>query len=444
MKFLWGVATSSHQIEGGNIHNDWWAWEQAGNIETGEISGQATDHWSRYEEDLANAASLGLNSYRFSIEWSRCEPQEGKWDAVAFQWYTKLVTLCESHGLMPMVTLHHFTLPKWLAEKGGITHPHFPDRFAGFVRKVISHLGSRIPLWCTLNEPNALAIGAYMGGFMPPAQISSRKLGVAHRMLLKAHVKAYDLIHEKVVEREGPWSSVPLSVGFAHNLIDFQPFNARRLRDRLLTHFCRRYYNQAWLDAVTGRKQHFGIRGLLPAPKQVWSARGRKTVDFIGVNYYMRAYPFWGAQKEQAEYTPFNGLPIGLAFQKKEDTVSDLGWAIHPEGLGRILRFASGYGIPLYITENGIADASDVLRREYLESHLREVAAAKTSGLDIRGYFHWSLLDNFEWKKGFAPRFGLWEVDYATFERRPRQSAERYAQLIRQNESDDGILAGLL
>ena len=213
MKFLWGVATSSHQIEGGNCANDWWAWELAGNIETGEVSGRATDHRNRFEEDLRNAASLGLNTYRFSIEWSRIEPSEGQWNAEAFDWYARIISLCEELGLMPMVTLHHFTLPKWLADRGGITSPHFAERFNGYVRKIAQAFGARVPLWCTVNEPMLLVIGAYLGAIMPPARVNPKQVAAGHSGMLKAHVAAYDTLHQTITHREGPWKDVPLSVG---------------------------------------------------------------------------------------------------------------------------------------------------------------------------------------------------------------------------------------
>ena len=433
MNFLWGVATSGHQIDGDNRDCDWWAWEQAGNIESGEVSGKATDHWNRWDQDLQNAASLGLNAYRFSVEWSRIEPQEGQWNQQALDWYIALIEKCEKLGLLPMVTLHHFTLPRWLSDKGGLTHPHFPDRFGGFVRKVAHAFGSRVPLWCTVNEPMLLAIGAYLGGVMPPAESDPRALAAAHRGLLKAHVLAYDTLHKHAARREGPWKDRPLEVGFAHNMVDFHALRAWHPAELWMVRIFRRYYNRAWLDAVTGRRQHFGIRGLLPTPRQVWQARGRRTVDFIGVNYYMKAYPCWGPQKKEgAQFLQFRNLPVGIRFQREGDNVSDLGWPIHPEGLGRMLRFASKYKLPIYVTENGIADAQDALRARFVQDHVQQVANAREHGADVRGYFHWSLLDNFEWVKGFGPRFGLWEVDYQTFERKARPSAQIYAQLVQQ------------
>ncbi len=436
--FLWGAATSSHQIEGGNVHNDWWQWEQAGNIEGGVRSGAATDHWNRFREDLRIAQDLGLNSYRFSIEWSRMEPEEGAWNKEATEWYREMIAECERRNLAPMATLLHFTMPRWVSDKGGFTWDLAADRFAGFTRHVLKELGDRIPLWCTLNEPNSMAVGAYLGGFMPPAKYSPARASLACRNLLRGHVLAYDRIKKSKAPRNGPFKDWPVQVGIAHNMIDFQPAHPGNLVERAMTSVFRRFYNRAWPDAVTGRKQHFGVLGLVPYPKPVWEARGRPTVDFLGINYYMRVYVCFGPQKSEAAFVRSRTMPAGVIFSKPDDKVSDLGWAIYPDGLGRMIRFLSRYKLPLYITENGIADANDSKRSGYLTEHLKVVADAIQRGADIRGYYHWSLIDNFEWVKGFEPRFGLCHVDYETFQRNPRGSYAVYRDIIRAHKEIPG------
>ncbi|MBI3543629.1 MAG: glycoside hydrolase family 1 protein, partial [Deltaproteobacteria bacterium] len=212
--FLWGAATSSHQIEGDNVHNDWWAWEEQGRTEGGARSGKATDHWKRFHEDLKLAADLGLNSYRFSVEWSRLEPSDGTWDESPLDWYEALVGECEKLGLLPMRTLHHFTSPKWFADRGGFTAADAPDRFAEYATRVVARLGARVPLWCTLNEPMVLVGGSYLGTFMPPGKFSPRMASQACHGLLRSHVKAYDIIHRdaRFRARTGPWASRPVQV----------------------------------------------------------------------------------------------------------------------------------------------------------------------------------------------------------------------------------------
>jgi beta-glucosidase len=434
--FLWGAATSSHQIEGENRHNDWWQWEQEGHIDGGARSGRATDHWNRFREDLALAASLGLNSYRFSVEWSRIEPEPGRWNREAIEWYRELIAECERLGLVPMLTLHHFTSPRWFAERGGFTWSEAPARFATYVRYVARELGASVPLWCTFNEPMVLVSGTYLGQFMPSARFSPKDASLACHHLLRAHVLGYDLLHAELGSRQsrrGPWKDLPISVGIAHNMLDFLPARSLHPIERVIAFAFWRVYNQAWLDAITGRKQRFGVPGLMPFARPVLEALGRRTCDFIGVNYYTKAYVEW-CPREAVPENPAS-LPIGVAFGKRKEEVSDLGWAIHPEGFHRVLMFAHRYGLPIYVTENGIADREDRRRPAYLRSHLQAVARAIRDGADIRGYYHWSLLDNFEWIKGFGPRFGLFRVDYATFERTPTRSAELYREIIRMHRA---------
>jgi beta-glucosidase len=428
MDFLWGAATSSHQIDGNNVNSDWWHWEKQGFIDRKETSGLATDHWNRFREDLELAEKLKLNSYRFSVEWARVEPREGEWDVSALRWYRELILECEKRSLMPMLTLHHFTLPQWVAEKGGLAWDQFPERFLKYTLKVIEAVGTRVSLWCTVNEPMGLAIGKYMGGFMPPGTNDPASVSTANRNLFAGHVLAYDALHEQIKHREGPFQNVPLAVGFAHNMIDFMPARSWHPMERWMTLLCRNFYNRSWLDAVVGQKQHFGIKGLLPTPPQVTEAHGRRTVDFIGINYYMKVYLRWRFRGKDPATTDV--LPLAIQFSQPTDQTSELGWAIYPAGLGRMIRFVKSFGLPIYITENGIADGKDALRPSYLLSHLREIAKSIREGADIRGYYHWSLIDNFEWIKGFEPRFGLIEVDYATFKRTLRPSAELYRNII--------------
>lgn len=431
--FLWGVATSSHQIEGYNDKNDWSDWEAQGHIEGGVRSGAATDHLHRYQEDIRHAADLGLNSYRFSIEWSRIEPEEGRWDSSALEWYAELISECERHRLLPMLTLHHFTSPRWFAAQGGFSWKGAPSRFASFVKYIAHQLGSRIPFWCTFNEPMVLVAGTYLGKFMPPAQFSPQNASEACHQLLKSHVMAYNILHSEISTRKGPWKDHSIQVGIAHNMLDFLPDRSWHPLERFLTGVFHRYYNRSWLDAVTGGKQNFGVFGLIPQTTPVQEALGRNTVDYLGVNYYTKAYIQWRPRDASPEGS--RELPFGISFARRKEPVSDVGWAIHPKGFRKILQFASEYGLPLYVTENGIADREDCIRQSYIKSHLREMATLIQDGTDIRGYYHWSLLDNFEWIKGFGPRFGLFRVNYETLERSATESAQLYKKIIQAHQS---------
>ncbi len=434
--FLWGAATSAHQIEGYNTKSDWWAWEAQGNIEGSVKSGAATDHWNRFREDIRLAADLCLNTYRFSIEWARIEPEEGCFDPLAIQWYSDLISECERYGLMPMATLHHFTSPHWFAAQGGFTWNESPYKFSEYVKQIVRELGSRIPLCCTFNEPMVLVVGTYLVSFMPPAEFSPQNASIACHHLLRAHTLAYDILHSEIKERKNCWKDIPVQVGIAHNLLDFMPDRKWHPIELVLTYVFKKFYNQSWLDAVTGKKQKFGIFGFLPRALPVKEALGRRTVDFIGINYYTKAYVQWQPKDSSSERSP--KIPIGLMFARPKELASDLGWAFHELGFTRMIKFAAQYQLPLYITENGVADKEDIIRSKFLFAHLREVAKAIQEGINIRGYYHWSLLDNFEWIKGFWPRFGLYSVDYSTFERTPTESAYLYKKIILAHQDRPG------
>lgn len=405
-------------------------------------SGAACDHWSRAGEDLALAADLGLNSYRFSVEWAKVEPEEGVWNENALRWYETLLDHCERRGLLPMLTLHHFTLPQWFAAKGGFANPESVPLFARYVGRVIERLGARVPLWCTFNEPMVLALGSYLGGFMPPALNDPASVSRASANLLQAHVAAYAAIHGKIAERSGPWRDHPVQVGIAHNMLDFLPDRWWHPLERALAMVINDFYNRRWLNAITGHKQSFGLPGLIPAAPARSLATSKPSADYIGVNYYTKAYVRW--RPRDASAGTVKGLPLGIAFARRNEEQTDVGWAIHPAGFRKILLQAASFGLPVYVTENGIADKGDQLRGRYLSAHLREIARLVAEGEDIRGYYHWSLLDNFEWKEGFGPRFGLYHVDYSSFAREARSSALLYRKIIRahgESAPDADLLA---
>lgn len=428
MPFLWGAATSSHQIEGQNFHNDWWAWEAEGHIEGGVRSGRCTDHWNRYKEDLELAHSMGLNSYRFSIEWSRIEPEPGEWNDDALLWYENLIRECEKLGIVPMLTLHHFTSPLWFAKLGGFTSPDAPAYFLRFVEKVIDAFGARVPLWCTLNEPMVLVAGSYLGQFMPPAVFNPKLASLATKHLIDCHVAAYQMIHARVRERRGPFKWMPLQVGIAHNMLAFKPDRSWHPMERLLSKVLAKFYNEDWIRVILGLDASFSVPFVVPSVEMSHGIRGKRHADFIGLNYYTKAYLQWRPRDSDASNV--SQLPIGMTFARRKEATSDLDWAVYPKGLLSLLRALRPAQLPIYITENGIADREDKLRPAYLRDHLGVVADAIAEGIPVQGYYHWSLLDNFEWSKGFGPRFGLVRVNYETFERTLTQSAHDYKKII--------------
>lgn len=382
--FVLGTATAATQIEGGCTTSDWWAFAHTRGLDTPDV---ACDHWNRFREDTELQAKLGMRGYRMSVEWARIEPVEGRFDEAAIDRYREETALLRASGIEPMVTLHHFSFPRWLS--GGATAPEFPERFARFTERVVRALGGHVSLWVTINEPNVLVAHGYLLGIWPPGRPDVRALPRAIRGLRRAHVAAYRTIHE---------AQSSAQVGIAHHVRVATPAS-RRLADRAAARALDVAFNRAFLD--------------LPQ-------------DWLGVNYYSRDVVRFDAANAKELFTKRSVAP--------DAELTDLGWEIWPEGLGIVLRSAARKKLPIWITENGLADAADTRRSRFIVDHLREVARAIDDGVDVRGYLHWSLLDNYEWAEGYSPRFGLYAVDYATQSRTLRKSGELYAHVARTHE----------
>ncbi|MGV3523279.1 MAG: glycoside hydrolase family 1 protein [Candidatus Sericytochromatia bacterium] len=394
--FVWGTATSAYQVEGGIANNFSVA---------GLDAGQAVDHWRRYAEDYDHAQALGLGAFRLSLEWARLEPAPGVWDEAALAQYREMMQALRARGLTPCVTLWHFTHPSWFEARGGWENPANLSLFLAYVRKVVSAL-PEVDWWATLNEPLVFAFQAYDNGVWPPfGKSRARALQVARNLLL-AHAEAYHLIHGLNPQAR---------VGLVKNMTVMDPLLPHHPRSRLMTRIQSWLFNAVfWQALCTGR---LDIR--LPGMPRIWlgpEARLQGALDFMGINYYTRYLIGTQGEMVTAPNTPR----------------TELDWEIYPAGLGRMLRLAAPYakrlGVPIYITENGLADASDGQRQAFLEAHLRVVLQAIAEGVPVKGYFYWSLLDNFEWAEGDAPAFGL--LDRA---RGWRPSASWFQQLVRQN-----------
>jgi len=400
--FFWGSATSSHQVEGGNI-NDWSEWEKA-NAERlareahkkwqswqrekfpemfdpqNYISGRACDHYNRYEQDFDIAKQLGQNAHRFSIEWSRIEPQEGMFNEEAIEHYRKVILALRQRGIEPFVTLWHWTLPLWLARKGGVANKNFPKYFERYVIKIVESFASDVKYWLTINEPEIYALNSYFRGRWTPQKLGILNFYWTVRKLAKTHRRAYRTI-KKIV---------PLSVvGVVCNLSDFA--SSEGIINVLLKVFFERFWNHYFLRKVKG------------------------SLDCIGLNFYFH-----------------NRINYGLN-KNKNEIISDVGWDLHPAGIENVLGNLKRYDKPIYITESGLADSEDKSRSWFIKETLGAVSRALAREVNVQGYFHWSLLDNFEWDKGFWPRFGLVEMDYKTLERKIRPSAWEYAKICKNN-----------
>ena len=387
--FLWGAATSSHQVEGGNTHSDWWAAEASGRVPV--ASGDAVDHRRLWGADLDQLADAGLNAYRFSVEWARLEPEQGVWRDEEMDRYRAMVAGCRARGLEPMVTLYHFTLPQWVAARGGWRWRGAVPAFAAYAGRVAAALGASVTLYCVLNEPVVLALQSQLHGQWPPHGRSAWRAWRVAGRLLAAHRAA-----RASVLRVQPEARL----GVAKHMVHFRPLRPAHSGDRRMAVLVAWIFNHLWTRAA------------------------RRHLDWLGVNYYTVMYCD-------------SGLRLGRwqpqLVQARGGRQTEIGWEVHPDGLRRVLMVASRLGLPLYVTENGIASLDDGWRQTFLRRHLRAAARAVAAGADLRGYFHWSLLDNFEWAEGFAMHFGLVAVERESMERLARPSLAYLGGIARQN-----------
>jgi beta-glucosidase len=415
--FLWGAATSSHQVEGNNSNNDWWEWEQTRPVTM--RSGHASDHWNRFEDDFKLAQELGHTAYRFSIEWSRIEPHDGQWDTAALDHYAQVIRSLRSKGIEPIVTLHHFTLPLWLAHEGGWYYDKSPELFARYVEKVVEALGGNVRYWITLNEPAVYAYKGYMLGAWPPGEKSTKKAFKVIQNLAKAHVLAYEKIKDVYAQKS--WNK-PM-VGISQQVIVFAPCSKYSLWDRLSARLRDHVINHLFVEAlIRGKAKVLGIFTVqLPRAK---------TLDFIGLNYYTREY----VRNRGFLLSDMMGGDCTLESIRYKKNC--LGWEIYPQGLYTLINDFSKYKLPILISENGIGTDDDNARAEFIIEHLKALARAMEGGAPVIGYLYWSLLDNYEWAEGFGPRFGLIEVNYVTQERKIRESARKFTEVIRDGKLD--------
>lgn len=420
--FLLGTATASHQIEG-RLDNDWTDWERGSHadgtphIHNRQTSGSACDSWNRFDEDLSLMRRLGANAYRFSVEWSRLEPTEGAWNDEAAERYLAWARALRAAGIEPMVTIHHFTLPRWVATQGGWMSDRTIDLAASFAGRVAKKLGAAVDLFCTINEPNVLATLSYIKGIFTPGMRDQRiAIGVLARML-RAHAKMAQAIRENdTVDADGDGHAT--RVGIAHHVRIFQPATSSVL-DRLVAGLTDQFFNQSIASApITGRID-LSIPGVLQIHEEVPGLLG--SADYLGINYYGRDYMRADLRDPSLskQYVP-EGRPV-----------SDLGWDIYPEGLYQVLKRYGAHGLPIYVTENGIADRDGHKRPDFLRSHFEALIHAAREGVDVRGYFHWSLMDNFEWAEGYDARFGLFRVDFDSQEKKrmPTPAVETFQQI---------------
>lgn len=411
--FLWGAATASYQVEGGDPTSDWWVWEhQANRIVGGHTSGQGSGWWgAAAEDDLRRAAALGLSLIRVSVEWGRLEPAPGQWDEDAFRRYLKLLETARELGLTVSLTINHFTLPLWAAKRGGWRSRSLIRCFESLARRCAERLGGSVTYWTTLNEPGVLAQAAYLGTRWPPGDRSLRSYQRALTHLLEAHVAGYQAVKSVLPDAQ---------VGLVLAMPMYRPASAA-LRDRMAAQGHDWIFNGSLLYAL---KSGWVLPPISPVIRPIPGLD--RAYDWLGLNYY-------GAYK-----VAFSVRALGSAFGRHvqiggvKTATSDWGEP-DPTGMVEQLRRLAQLGVPLFVTENGIFNDRPGRQTDYLTTHVQALHDAIRGGVDVRGYCWWTLVDNFEWAEGWNTGFGLYALDHRSQARTEREVARRYRGICHSN-----------
>jgi len=372
--FFWGASTSAYQVEGGIENSDW---------SESNPANKACNHYLLFKEDFEILKKLNLNAYRFSIEWSRLEPEKGKFDEKEIKHYLELLNSLKERKITPFLTLHHFTNPLWFTKEGGWAKKQNREYFLRFSEKVFKIFSPFVEWWILFNEPLIYASNAFLIGRWPPKKKNFVSFFKVLSNIIFCHKEIFKLFHK---------NQKNVKVGIAQSTIYFEPFG-NSFFDKINAKICDYFWNRFLIEKI------------------------KESLDFIGINYYSRA---------KVEF-PF-------LFKTGSNYLSDIGWEIYPKGIFEVLKSFKKYKLPILITENGIADASDEKREKFIKEHLYWVWQAIKEGVNVKGYFYWSLLDNFEWDFGFEARFGLVGVDFKNFERKIRPSASFYSKVAAKNE----------
>jgi beta-glucosidase len=398
--FLWGAATAAHQVEGDNVMSDWWQHEREGRL---PVSGRACGHYELFRRDFDLAQSWGHTAHRFSIEWARIEPEAGQWDEKALNHYVEVTEALRERGLEPVVTLHHFTNPAWFAQRGGWLQPDSPAIFRKYVERVIGKLRGRVRYWLTINEPTVYVRQGFIEGHCPPF-LRGRwgRAWRAFRNLAEAHRAAFNALHQ---------DDPNVLVSFAHNAPVVEACRLSSRRDRVAARLRDFALNRLFFCLVGGKLER---------------ATARADLDYIAINYYTRMVVRAGGSVATALF----GRICRTHPHENQGPVSSIGWESYPRGLRSVIDRFGRYGLPILITENGIATDDEQLRLEFIRDHLEVLNDSIRRGVDVRGYLYWTLMDNYEWTSGFDARFGLAGVNPETMVRSPRPCVRYLADVF--------------
>ncbi len=424
--FLWGTATSSYQNEGGITNNQWYRWEQEGHIRGGRGCGNAIGWWEHAEEDFARAEEMENNALRLSIEWSRIEPEEGKWESAAIDRYRAMLGDLRKRGIRPLVTLHHFTEPLWFADRGSFANTENIRYFVRYVSYVVEMLRDLCDFWLTINELNVYVVQGYVLGASPPGEqnlLSAKR--VVHN-LIQSHVEAFYAIRRLQPEAE---------IGYCLDYRPFDPAQKYSPVDCGLSWLYEEFFTWSMLQAGETGRFPFPLNGLIAPIAHAAGAR-----DYHGVNYYTREMIGFDLRSSDSMFVRRSTSPGAVLGDPEGDTGPE---EVYPYGLYRVLKAIhqrTRGNKPLYITENGVRDVADRYRPQAILEHLAMVHRALSEGIPVGGYFHWTLVDDFEWLAGWTTHLGLIGLEPGTQKRIPRTSALLYGEICRANAITEDIV----
>lgn len=402
---LLGTATAATQIEGGDENNNWARFAKEGKVDDGTSPVRACDHYNRWREDIDLMAEMGMQIYRLGIEWSRIEPKRGDFRDDVLAHYREEIEYMKAKGIKPLLTLHHFTNPLWFEDAGGWTNRQSTEIFLDFAERVIDYLGDIVDDYITINEPNVYCLNSLFYGIWPPEKKSLSAFVKAYSNMTEAHVKCYQLIHNKRAQMGK--SREKTLVSFANHLRIFSPENPGNLWHRFCARLTEYMFQTGITDAMMTGKCVF------PVLRRPGVERGRY-YDFIGINYYSRS--------------TVSGIGDGV---RRDSYKNDLGWEIYHDGLvdlSNLLSMEYGYDYPIFVTENGTCDNTDSFRPRFIYDQLKLISETENR---IERYYHWSFIDNFEWREGENARFGIVHLDYETQKRTVKNSGKLYADIIK-------------
>ena len=421
--FIWGTATAAHQVEG-NCINNWSVFEKGENndgtpnITNYQQSGLACDHWNRYSDDIQLIKKLGVSHYRFSIEWSKIQPSIDTFDKNVMNHYSKMIDCLLKNNITPVITLHHFTHPIWFDKIGAFENIENIKFFVTYCEKIFKEFSNKVSFWCTINEPGVVATQGYFSGMFPPGKKNPQLAAVVLKNLLQAHVEVY---HHLKNMHNGP----KCKIGLVKNINQFDPWRRWNIFDWLITKSVNQFFNYSTIDFL--KKGIFKIR--IPGLSWIYykNKNAVNSIDFFGLNYYSHNH-----LKMQLSLNE----PFALKFPNN-DILTDMPYTIYGEGIYRAIQSVSKLNKPIFITENGIADSKDDKRKLYIEQYLYAVSKAIDKGYNIKGYFYWSLLDNFEWAFGYDMKFGLYNVNFKTQERTLKEGSKAFINIVKNKKNEN-------